>query len=131
MTKTPGKTRSFSFRIGYPGCVVSVNHYRGRRRDGGEFVKPEAREWMTEIGWLIKTQHIEDWRLPLHVTCSGTFQDRRSAPDLSNLSKCLLDALQEVSGVNDRDMRWHDGTRAIDISQEPSLKITIEESSPA
>ena len=115
-------------KIPYPGNVISVNHYRCRTRDGREYVKADAQAWMDMLGWLLKQCHIEDWKLPLHVTCSGTFKDNRSAPDLSNLSKCCLDALQEVSGINDRDMRWYDGERIIKDTGRPELTITIRES---
>lgn len=111
----------------YPGDCISVNHYRGRTRDGREYVKVEASIWMCMLGWTIKEYHIEDWRLPLKITCSGIFKDERSAPDLSNLSKCTLDAIEAVTGINDKDMRWHDGARTIDKTHDPDLKITIEE----
>lgn len=108
---------------------LSVNHYLGRRKGGRYYVKQEVKEWMEELGWKIKLAHIEDWRLPLQVTCFGMFKDKRSTPDLSNLSKVTLDAIEEVTGINDRDMRWHDG----DIKHDKTglgvayLTITIEE----
>jgi len=108
----------------YIGKVLSVNHYRGRRRDGGEYVKSETRDWMEELGWKIKMYHIEDWSLPLHVTCSGVFKDKRSTPDLSNLSKVILDAIEETTGINDVNYRWHDGTISYG---EPELVIEIKE----
>ena len=111
----------------YPGAVISVNHYRGRRRDGGEYVKAEARAWMDALGWEIKPFHIESWRLPLSVTCSGFFRDHRSAPDLSNISKVTLDSIQEVTGIDDKNFRWHDGERVIDPAREPELTIIIQE----
>ncbi len=114
-------------KMPYPGDVISVNHYRGRTKDGRDYVKADAQAWMDMLGWLIKQHHIEDWKLPLHITCYGTFKDNRSAPDLSNLSKCVLDAIEEVSGVNDKDMRWHDGERVINGTDKPELIITIRE----
>lgn len=118
---------SVTIGIYYPGMVITVNHYRGRRRDGGDYVKNDALAWREALGWLIKSHHIEDWQLPLSVTCSGVFRDGNHAPDLSNLSKCTLEAIQEVTGINDKDMRWHDGDRLIDAWREPELYITIEE----
>jgi len=113
--------------IGYPGAVISVNHYRGRTRDGGEYVKSEAREWMDELGWCIKPAHIEDWKRPLSVTCNGMFRNKAAQPDLSNLSKCTLDAIEDVTGVNDREMRWHDGAVIYKADEAPLLRIRIEE----
>ena len=123
---TPGnleKPRTVTIGMGYPGCVISVNHYKYR---GGIYTKPEAKRFMETLGWLIKTHHIEDWRLPLTVRCDGVFKDKRSTPDLSNLSKCVLDSLQESSGVNDRDMRWQDGD--VSYGERAELIITITES---
>ena len=119
--------KSVTVSLPYPGDVISVNHYRGRTRDGREYVKAEARTWMDMLGWQIKSYHIEDWRFPLAVTCSGVFKDERSAPDISNLSKCTLDAIQEVTGIDDKYMRWHDGERKIISTVEPQIIITIEE----
>ena len=108
--------------IGYPGSVISVNHYKYR---GGIYTKPQARAFMEELGWLIKTEHIEDWKLPLTVKCDGVFRNRRNRPDLSNLGKIILDSLEEASGVNDRDMRWVDGS--VSYGEESYLTITITE----
>ncbi len=119
-----------TIKIDYIGSVISCNHYLGRRRDGGTYVKPEAQSWMDELGWLIKHLHIEDWGLPLDVTCSGTFKDMRSVPDLSNLSKVTLDAIENVTKVNDQNYRWHDGEIHVDGKCEPYLLITIRENDP-
>ena len=113
--------------IGYPGDVISVNHYLGRRRDGGYYVKPEAKAWMEYLGWLILPYHLEEWELPLTVKCDGWFKDKRSTPDLSNLSKCTLDAIEETTGINDRFIRWEDGKPG--IADIPVLRITIRENS--
>ena len=115
-------------KIGYPGAVISCNHYLGRSSGGWTYVRPDAKAWMAELGWLIKRLHLEDWGLPLEVTCSGVFKDARSCPDLSNLSKCTLDGIEEVTGINDRNMRWHDGTITISPKETPYLLITIGES---
>ncbi len=82
---------------------------------------------MDELGWMVKHLHIEDWKLPLSITCDGFFKDERSAPDLSNLSKVICDAIAEVAdGVNDKDFRWHDGKRVIG-EKNPYLLLTIKE----
>ena len=120
-------SKSATLQIYYPGACISCNHYRDRTRDGGEYVRAEAKAWMDALGWMIKTHHIEDWRLPLKVTCSGRFKNHASTPDLSNLSKCTLDAIQEATGINDRNMRWHDGDMTFDKDAEPELTIKIEE----
>ena len=113
--------KSATIEIGYPGSIISINHYKYR---GGVYTKPEAKLFMDELGWAVRPLHLEEWKLPISVRCDGRFENRRSQPDLSNLSKVILDAIEEATGVNDRDMRWHDG----DVSYgEPTLWITLEE----
>lgn len=116
--------RSIIVEMPYIGGCLSENKFRGRRRDGMLYVKRETRDWMEELGWKIKTAHIEEWELPLTVKCDGRFKNTHRQPDLSNLSKVILDAIEETTGVNDRDMRWQDG----EVSYgEPTLWITITE----
>ena len=117
--------RSMTVAMPYPGAVISVNHYLGRRKNSyGTYVKSEAKAWADELGWKIKTAHLEEWSLPLTVRCDGRFKDLRSTPDLSNLSKVTLDAIEECTGINDQNYRWQDG----DITcGEPTLWITITE----
>ena len=117
------KQRQVAIAIRYPGSVISVNHYKYR----GRFTKPEARDWMNELGWMVKPYHLEEWKLPLEVICSGIFKDLTRQPDLSNLSKVILDAIEETTGINDRDMRWRDGDAIINPNSEPTLQITIRE----
>lgn len=102
----------------YIGKELSVNHYKFKY-----YTKQVTKNWMEELGWKLKPFHFEAWKLPLKVTCSGIFKNKRSTPDLSNLSKVILDAIEETTGINDRDMRWHDGIIAIG---EPTLFIEIE-----
>ncbi len=117
-----------SIRIDYPGAEISVNHYLGRRKDGGYYVKPETVAFKTELQWLLKHCHLEDYKLPLEVTCSGWFKNERSAPDLHNLSKVILDSISDLTGINDKYMKWKDGKRTIG-EKHPYLIITISESS--
>jgi len=118
--------RTVTIKMPYVGACLSVNHYLGRRKNSyGFYVKSETRAWMDEFGWKLKSSHIEDWKLPLTVLCSGSFKDKRSIPDLSNLSKVVLDEIEEITGINDQHYRWRDGS--ISISDEPTLTITITE----
>ncbi len=41
-------------------------------------------------------------------------------------SKVILDSIEEVTKINDKDYRWHDGKRVIGV-EEPYLLITIGE----
>lgn len=127
VNEAPTKARSITVEIDYPGSVISVNHYTGRARDGHTYVKPEARAFMTELGWALKTAHLEDWELPLLVTCSARFtdEDKRKRGDLSNLSKCILDAIEDLTGINDRNYRWQDGE--VTYGDPPVLFIMVRE----
>ncbi len=116
-----------SVQIDYPGSCISVNHYLGRRKDGGYYITEETKAFKTEFQWLLKHCHLEEYKLPLSVTCDGYFKDERSAPDLSNLSKCIMDSIQDLIFVNDKEYRWHDGKRVIG-EKNPYLLITISES---
>lgn len=109
-------------KMPYIGKALSVNHYKYK---GQYYTRKETQAWMDELGWLIKAEHIEDWKLPLTVKCDGIFRNQRSQPDLSNLSKVILDAIQETTGVNDKNMRWVDGNVTYD--KDPYLMITITE----
>ncbi len=115
-----------AIKIEYPGSCISVNHYLSKGRGGRVFVKPEAKAWQKEFQWLLKHLHLENWKLPLEIKCDGYFKDARSACDLSNLSKVILDAIEELIGVNDKYFRWHDGNRDIGF-KEPHLIITLSE----
>ena len=96
---------SITVEMPYIGKELSVNHYKF-----GYFTKREVKDWMVELGWRIKLAHIEDWRLPLIVQCSGQFRDKRSQPDLSNLSKVILDAIEEIKLELELDDRSDIGT---------------------
>lgn len=115
------KANGIVVSMDYIGKVLSVNHYKYA---GGIYTRKEVKAWMEEFGWRIKVSHIEDWKRPLSVRCDGRFKDKGHQPDLSNLSKVILDAIEDTTGVNDRDMRWQDGEVEYGI---PTLWITIKE----
>ena len=120
------KAKSVTIEMPYPGAVISVNHYLGRSRYGTTYVKPEAKSWMDELGWRIKEYHIEDWKQPIKVSISGVFKDKRSTPDLSNLTKVCLDAIEETTGINDKYMQTAT-TDPLIGTEEPVIIITIQE----
>lgn len=108
--------------ISYPGSVISINHYKH-----GWYTKKECRAWMDGLGWMVKEYHIETWLLPITVKVSGVFKDKRSVPDLHNLLKVICDAIEAVTGINDRGYRTETGDAVIDKTKEPELTIEIEE----
>ena len=123
---TPGnleKSRTIQIGMGYPGCVISINHSKYR---GGIYTKPEARTFRDTLAWLVKSQHIEGWKLPLTVRCDGVFKNKQNQPDLSNLCTIILNGIEDGSKINDRDMRWQDGD--VSYGERAELIITITES---
>lgn len=117
---------SITITMPYIGGSLSVNHYLGRngRR---VFIKKEVVEWKEDFGWKIKMSHIEDWKMPISVTCNGKFKDLNNAPDLSNLSKVIMDSIEDITHINDRNYRWHDGAVILKKDEDPELQIIIEE----
>jgi len=110
-----------AIKMPYIGACLSVNHYKY-----GHYTRPEVKRWMNDLGWAVIQYNI-DWaktKLPLHVTCSGTFKDNRY-PDLSNLSKVIMDGIKKVTHIDDKYYRWHDGT--VTIGGYPELIIEIRE----
>ena len=118
--------RKVTIEVGYRSGIT-VNHYLGRSKGGGYFVTAPARQFMEELGWRLKSSHIEEWNMPISVTTSGRFRDKKNTPDLSNLSKVILDGIQDLTGVNDQNFRWRDGTISWEKTMEPMLTITVAE----
>jgi len=114
--------KSITVKMDYIGKELSVNHYKYKY-----YTKPEVKEWMDELGWLIKGHHIEEWRLPLKVTCDGVFKDKRSQPDIQNLMKVICDSIEAVTTINDKYFETETGTGIIDKGKDPELTITISE----
>uniref|UniRef100_A0A6H2A4W8 Putative endodeoxyribonuclease n=1 Tax=viral metagenome TaxID=1070528 RepID=A0A6H2A4W8_9ZZZZ len=102
---------------------LSVNHYL-IKTSHGFFKRKEVKEWQEQLGWLVKQYHLEDWKMPLHITCNLQQNDNRTR-DLSNFSKVCCDALEEVTGINDSNFRWHDGT--ITKGEPSQLMLVIKE----
>ena len=121
--------RKIKVELFYPGKIISVNHYKFN----GRWTKPEAKSWMNALHLLIKmeTNKLLDasrkWQSPLRVTLSGRFRNKREQPDLHNLSKVILDTVEDATDVNDKYIRWSDGDATISKALEPMLFITIEE----
>jgi len=106
---------------------LSVNHYLIKSKRG-VFKRKEVAQWQDSLGWLVKPSHLEDWELPLSITCDLIQNDRRTR-DISNFSKVICDAIEAVCKVDDTNYRWHDGDVFIRHDEEPTILITIKESS--
>ena len=121
-------TREATVEIEYIGKELSVNHYLGRGKRGGFYVKPEVVAWKAELGWTVKELVLDEWKLPLKIIVSGEFKDKRSCPDIHNLLKIICDSIEEVTNLNDRDFRTETSEPKITGTLKPVLWIKIEES---
>jgi len=111
-------------KMDYPGSVISENHYLGRNGNH-TYVKSEARDWQNELIYRINILNI-NWRLPLKVYVTGVFKNNRSICDLHNF-KCLYDAIQTATGLNDKSFHTETIPGVIDKTQRPHILITITE----
>jgi len=105
---------------------LSVNHAYKRGRNGQTYLDPEAAKWKitltSEVKWAMPSGRVS---LPAFVRVSGRFRDKRSALDLDNLAKLVLDAVATALGVNDRDLRFQAGDRVIETGCEPVVTVEI------
>jgi Holliday junction resolvase RusA-like endonuclease len=108
--------------LDYPGSCLSVNHYKIQ----GRFTRPETKYWMEQLSMAIKlSMNSHKWQSPLTVRIDGLFKDRRSTPDMHNLMKCIADAVQQATGINDKDYKTETGVAG--RSNEPKLIITVKQ----
>ena len=122
-----------SITIGMPLISnLSVNHYLGRRKGGGYYVKPEVKQWQETLGWLIREcelkqdTRITDWNLPLTVKCDIVQNDKR-VRDAHNYFKVVCDAIEEATGINDTSYLTEAGIPKYDKDAKAELVITIKE----
>jgi len=108
--------------ISYIGKVITKNHYKYK---GGIYTRPEATAWGAELGWTVKELSLDEWKLPLKITVSGRFKDKRSEPDLQNTFELISDSIEDACGVNDKHYRFNSGT--VEYGDPPVLWIKIEE----
>lgn len=84
---------------------LSVNHYK---YSGGKYTKSEVKEWMKSLNTEVFLRVYLDPDIafkPCVIAVSGEFKDKRSMPDLHNLTKIICDAVAPALGVNDRDIK--------------------------
>ena len=107
----------------YLGGILSVNRFKYQ----GRYTRPETKKWMEQLAFIIKmTCNCAEVRFkpPVKVRIDGVFRDRRSTPDLHNLTKPILDSIEEAIGINDKDFITETGVTQIG---DPHLVITISQ----
>jgi len=109
---------------------LSVNHYRGRSRYGGEYVKKPIKEWKETLGWLIKEcelkgdTRIVEWKLPIKVKVDIVQTDNKTR-DAHNYLKVPCDAIEDYSGINDTNYETEAGVPT--HGEYAELILTIKE----
>ncbi len=103
----------------------SVNHYYGRRKSGGAYIKPRGEQYRLEVLALSRKGRWPKFgkaRLEVSLICYPP--DRRER-DLDNIEKALFDALQHA-GVYERDSQIDKKTSHRRESKPPgSVVITM------
>lgn len=82
-----------------PEC--SKNSYK--LRNG--VIKRQVQDWMECLSWMITALRNSGglkFTVPVKVKIDGVFKDKRSTPDLHNLTIPICDAVEDALGINDR-----------------------------
>lgn len=109
----------YQFHTPYFG-ELSENSYKLPNRA----TKPHVRKWMNHLAEAVRAAHVPT--SPRYVVgVRGHFSDGRR-PDISNLFKVALDAVQDGLGVNDKFFQARDDGYETGYLK-PELVITIEE----
>ena len=102
---------------------LSVNRYK---YFGSTRTKREVRQWMEDLSKALSDmgnyQNIYWQEYSITVRIDGFFKDKR-APDLSNLAKVTMDAIEDCTLVNDKLYSLETGVPEIG---EPKLIITVK-----
>lgn len=94
---------------------LSENNYKLPNR----CTKPEVKAWMRELANKVSHLPKADYTIGVH----GCFLDERR-PDIPNLFKVILDAVQDGIGINDKHFQAMDEKYELGWFQ-PKLVITI------
>jgi len=113
----------------YIGRALSVNYYKITGKGGRHTNKtrPETEDWMFQLGDRVREhpEYPELFGVPVIVELNGRFVDRTSTPDLHNLGKVIMDALEPVLGINDKYLEFRSGKFELGCIP-PELIISIK-----
>lgn len=114
--------KAVSFEFPYIGKRCSVNHAYIR----GRILHPNAKAWRDALAICAHIQLVtHKLCAPLTIKLFGRFKDKRSCPDLANLHKLIGDAIQDATGIDDRDFLFEDEGYELGIA-DSQVRITIE-----
>lgn len=103
----------------YLGGILSENNYKLPSRG----TKPFVKRWMRELAEAVRELDIPKSE-SYEIGVFGRFTDERR-PDISNLFKITLDAVEKGLGVNDKHFKATDRGYKLGFL-DPELVITIE-----
>ncbi len=108
----------YKITMPYIGGILSENSYKFTTRGTRPFVK----FWMKELAEKVSSLNIPKVK-SYEVQILGKFTDERH-PDISNLFKVTLDAIEDGLFVNDRNFKAIDKGCKLGFI-DPELEITI------
>ena len=105
MARTPQQAGKLKLILPYP---PSINHYYGRRRGGGMYIKANGNDYREVVNNIVREHRPRIYMFsdPLKVIIAAERPDKRRR-DIDNIQKCALDAL-EKAGVYLNDCLIHD-----------------------
>lgn len=112
------------FKFFVTGHPVSTNSMYGKRRTGGLYLKPAARQWKQDVGWMVRAKLAEEKvrSLPPALRISYAFQGVRA--DADNMVKAAQDGLAAALHLDDKQFQI--GAALVERSGKPGCWITIE-----
>ena len=114
--------KAVSFEFPYCGKRCSVNHAYIR----GRILHPGAKAWRDALAICAHIQLVtHEPRAPLTIKLFGRFRNKRECPDLANLHKLIGDAIQDATGIDDREFLFVDEGYELGIA-DAQVRITVE-----
>jgi len=116
-----GMLRSVRIEMEY---LPTLSKNRYKTREG--IVRSEVVRWMEQFSFMLKSLVNSEglsFSLPLKVKIDGVFADRRSTPDLHNITIPIMDSIENALGINDRFYNVETGQP--EVGGSPRIIVTI------
>lgn len=108
--------------------AVSINHLYGHTRSGIMYKTKEAKEWIKECLWIIKSHPRASYKPTdrLLVSIELDFADKRRR-DIDNCLKATFDILSKESGIIPDDNQIYHLIVVKNVGcEKPSMRVQIE-----
>lgn len=112
----------------YIGMCLSKNHmWRGGSRRYG--MEREAARWKAELATSVQmtliANRVRSAHPPVHVEVGARFVDRGHSLDLQNIGEIVCDAVEEGTGVNDREYTFATTRPEFSDKALPEIRVTV------